>query len=470
MLLTNRLKAVSILAVCALWSCAPEGSEKVTDWVDPFIGTAGTGHTFPGATMPFGMVQLSPDTRQSGWDNCSGYHSANPTILGFSHTHLSGTGAIDYGDILFAPMSGELLTEPGEETDPEAGYRSAFSHDSEVAEPGYYRVVLEDDMIEAEMTVTERVGLHRYTFSKESNGHILIDLKHGLGDRATEVWAEITGDSEIVGMRRSTGWAKDQFIYFVAQFSRPFQTARLFRDGEPNDGNRAEGTDIKVGLTFDVDREKKVLAKVAISAVDIEGARQNLQRELPHWDFDEVRLAAKERWEEMLSVITVKGGTEVEKTNFYTALYHSLIAPNVFNDVDGRYRGADLEIHQLPPGRSMYTVFSLWDTFRAAHPLFVLLYPDLATEFVRTLLAKYEEGDLLPVWELAGNETGTMIGYHSIPVIADAYVKGLRDYDVEAAFSAMKASAEADHLGLDHYKEKGSVSYTHLTLPTIYSV
>jgi len=453
----NRLRAVSILASFALIGCLPKGTVSIADWVDPFIGTAGTGHTFPGATMPFGMVQLSPDTRQSGWDNCSGYHSSNPTILGFSHTHLSGTGAIDYGDILFAPMSEALLIEPGEETDPKTGYRSAFSHSSEVAEPGYYRVFLEDDMINAEMTVTERVGFHRYTFSEGSEAHILIDLKHGLGDRTIETWVEITGNSEIIGMRRSTGWAKDQVIYFVAQFSSPFKTTHLFKSGVSANDIRAEGTDIKAGLSFDSDKEKQLLVKVAISPVDIEGARQNLQHELPHWDFDDVRLSAKERWEEMLSVITVKGGTEAEKTNFYTALYHSLIAPNIFNDVDGRYRGADLETHQLPPGRSMYTVFSLWDTFRAAHPLFVILYPDLATEFVRTLLTKYEEGDLLPVWELAGNETGTMIGYHSIPVIADAYVKGLRDYDVSAAYSAMKASAEADHLGLDHYKQKGYI-------------
>ncbi|MEE2877342.1 MAG: GH92 family glycosyl hydrolase [Candidatus Neomarinimicrobiota bacterium] len=457
MLPINRLRGISVLCIFVLSGCVSQEGEGVTEWVDPFIGTAGTGHTFPGATMPFGMVQLSPDTRQSGWENCSGYHSSNPTILGFSHTHLSGTGAIDYGDILFAPMSGQLLTEPGEETDPETGYRSAFSHASEKAEPGYYRVILKDDMIEAEMTVTERVGFHRYTFTQNGDSHILIDLKHGLGDRTTEAWTEINGTDEIIGMRRSTGWAKDQVIYFVAKFSRPFQSTSLFIDGEAVESNSARGTDIKAGITFDLDQQRQVLTKLAISAVDIEGARQNLERELPHWDFEAVRREAKNRWEEMLSVITVKGGTKEHKTNFYTALYHSLIAPNVFSDVDGRYRGADFEIHQLPPGRSMYTVFSLWDTFRAAHPLFVLLYPDLATEFVRTLIAKYEEGDLLPVWELAGNETGTMIGYHSIPVISDAYVKGLRDYDVEVAYSAMKKSAKADHLGLKHYKEKGYI-------------
>ena len=457
--LINRSKKFSLMVgLLLLFGCSQKNQLNLTEFVDPFIGTGGTGHTFPGATLPFGMVQLSPDTRQNGWDNCSGYHTLNSTILGFSHTHLSGTGAIDYGDILVIPMSGTLLTEPGEETNPETGYRSRFSHSSEEAKPGYYRVTLEDDMIEAEMTVTERAGFHRYTFTKEGVSHILIDLKHGLGDRTTESWVEINGEREIVGMRRSTGWAKDQFIYFVAQFSESFESAGILENGILlKNSQESKGTDLKTFASFNFSPKSQLLVKVAISAVDVEGARLNLEKELPGWDFDKVRHLAKERWEEMLSVISVKGGTESEKTNFYTALYHSLIAPNVFNDVDGRYRGADLNIHQLPPNRSMYTVFSLWDTFRAAHPLFVLLYPDIATELVKTLLVKYKEGNLLPVWELAGNETGTMIGYHSIPVITDAYAKGLTDFDVEGAFDAMKASAEANHLGLEFYKKKGYI-------------
>jgi len=457
-MINRSIKFSLIVSLLLLFGCSQKNQLNLTDFVDPFIGTGGTGHTFPGATLPFGMVQLSPDTRQNGWDNCSGYHSLNSTILGFSHTHLSGTGAIDYGDILVTPMSGTLLTEPGEETNPETGYRSRFSHSSEEAKPGYYRVTLEDDMIEAEMTVTERAGFHRYTFTKEGLSHILIDLKHGLGDRTTESWVEINGKREIVGMRRSTGWAKNQVIYFVAQFSESFESAGILENGTVlQDSQKSQGTDLKTFASFKFSPRSQLLVKVAISAVDVEGARKNLEKELPGWNFDKVRQSAKKRWEKMLSVISVKGGTESEKTNFYTALYHSLIAPNVFNDVDGRYRGADLDIHQLPPNRSMYTVFSLWDTFRAAHPLFVLLYPDIATELVRTLLVKYEEGDLLPVWELAGNETGTMIGYHSIPVIADAYAKGLTNFDVETAFDAMKASAEANHLGLEFYKKKGYI-------------
>ena len=457
-MINRSIKFSLIVSLLLLFGCSQKNQLNLTDFVDPFIGTGGTGHTFPGATLPFGMVQLSPDTRQNGWDNCSGYHTLNSTILGFSHTHLSGTGAIDYGDILVTPMSGTLLTEPGEETNPETGYRSRFSHSSEEAKPGYYRVTLEDDMIEAEMTVTERAGFHRYTFTKEGLSHILIDLKHGLGDRTTESWVEINGKREIVGMRRSTGWAKNQVIYFVAQFSESFESAGILENGTVlQDSQKSQGTDLKTFASFKFSPRSQLLVKVAISAVDVEGARKNLEKELPGWNFDKVRQSAKKRWEKMLSVISVKGGTESEKTNFYTALYHSLIAPNVFNDVDGRYRGADLDIHQLPPNRSMYTVFSLWDTFRAAHPLFVLLYPDIATELVRTLLVKYEEGDLLPVWELAGNETGTMIGYHSIPVIADAYAKGLTNFDVETAFDAMKASAEANHLGLEFYKKKGYI-------------
>ena len=299
--LINRSKMFSLMvSLLLLFGCSQKNQLNLTDFVDPFIGTGGTGHTFPGATIPFGMVQLSPDTRQNGWDNCSGYHSLNPTILGFSHTHLSGTGAIDYGDILVTPMSGTLLTEPGKETNPETGYRSRFSHSSEEAKPGYYRVTLEDDMIEAEMTVTERAGFHRYTFTKEGLSHILIDLKHGLGDRTTESWVEINGKREIVGMRRSTGWAKDQVIYFVAQFSESFESAGILENGILlQDSQKSQGTDLKTFASFKFSPRSQLLVKVAISAVDVEGARKNLEKELPGWDFDKARRSANTRWKKI---------------------------------------------------------------------------------------------------------------------------------------------------------------------------
>ena len=439
-----------------LYSCAPK--VPVTDYVDPFIGTDGTGHTFPGGAMPFGMVQLSPDTRSSGWDNCSGYHSSNPTILGFSHTHLSGTGAIDYGDILLMPMSGEYHLQPGNESDPKNGYRSAFDHSSEIAEPGYYAVTLDDDNIRAELTVTLRAGMHRYTFSSAEPAHLLFDLQHGLGDNVIGSSLAITGKNEISGMRRSRGWANDQFIYFTAQFSKPFDSVGIAIDDQINKGLlTASGSNIKGVFTFN-DLKEPLLVKIAISAVDIGGASKNLAAEIKGWDFDYIRLKALQAWQNELSLVKVKGGTLEEKTNFYTALYHSFIAPNTYQDVDGRYRGADLNIHTLPENENMYTVFSLWDTFRATHPLYTVLKPSFAKELVRTLLTKAAEGNLLPVWELAANETGTMIGYHSIPVIVDAYMKGLRDFDHEAALNAMVESAMQDHLGLDTYRSEGYIA------------
>ncbi len=439
-----------------LISCSPKST--VTDYVDPFIGTDGTGHTFPGATTPFGMVQLSPDTKDGGWDNCSGYHSSNSTILGFSHTHLSGTGAIDYGDILITPATGKLQLDPGEENNPGSGYRSSFRSETELAEPGYYSVTLDDHGIQAELTATSRVGFHRYTFPKGSLAHVIIDLAHGLGDRATETNLNIIGPNKVTGMRRSTGWAKDQYIYFIAEFSQPFSSFGISDSSAFTEGDESgRGTKVKGAVFFD-ELKGPLLIKVALSAVDIPGAKNNLNAELPGWGFDEVRAQALETWAKELSVIDIPKGGATEKTIFYTALYHSFIAPNIFYDVDGRYRGADLQIHKSEEGSGMYTVFSLWDTFRAAHPLYTLVKPGFAEDLVKTLLTKQKEGGLLPVWELAGNETGTMIGYHSIPVIADAYVKGLRNFDVNSALDAMILSAEQDHLGLSSYKQEGYIA------------
>lgn len=453
-------KAFVILSVAFFsFSCEKE-PVTLTDYVNPFIGTDGTGHTFPGATLPFGMVQLSPDTRSDGWDNCSGYHASNPTILGFSHTHLSGTGGIDYGDILVMPMEGKIHLDPGKENDPLSGYRSAFSHSSEKAEPGYYSVMLEDDNILAEMTATLRCGFHRYTFPKSDSAHILIDLTHGLGDRTTESFITISGPNEITGMRKSTGWAKEQTLYFIAQFSQPFRSEKVYVDNQLADGSTsAKGEHVKAVLSFGTDPDRPLLVRVSISAVDGFGARKNLSAELGnYWDFDGVREHAQETWEKELSAIQVEGGSEGEKTNFYTSLYHSLIAPNLFIDVDGRYRGNDLKIHTAAFETKMYTVFSLWDTFRATHPLFTIIKPDLAQELIRSMLKKYDESGLLPVWELAANETGTMIGYHSIPVIADAWVKGLRNFDETKALEAMIKSAMDDAEGLDEYKPRGYIS------------
>ncbi|MEX2190512.1 MAG: GH92 family glycosyl hydrolase, partial [Bacteroidota bacterium] len=413
--------------------------------VNPFVGTDAHGHTFPGATVPFGMVQLSPDTRVEGWDACGGYHYSDSTILGFSHTHLSGTGIPDYGDILFLPTLGK----PGSRT------RQTFSHSSERATPGYYSVMLEDDKIFAEVTASARVGVHRYAFPTSTEANILIDLRHGLGpDIVTESWLEFTSDREVTGFRRSTGWAKDQHVYFVAQFSKPFRRfGDIRRPGE--NSKRIAGTDVCGFVQFTTMAGDRIIVKVGISSVDVNGARNNL-REVPHWNFENVRRNAEELWLKELGKIAIEGGTDTQRRTFYTALYHSMISPNLACDLDGRYRGMDHRIRTVD-GYDMYTVFSLWDTFRALHPLLTILDPARTRDFIKSLLAKYDESGALPVWELASNETWTMIGYHSIPVITDAYVKGIRGFDAEKALRAMKHSAMLDHFGLKHYRESGLI-------------
>jgi len=425
--------------------------------VDPMIGTDGHGHTFPGATMPFGLVQLSPDQRTSGWDWCSGYHYSSPIIMGFSHTHLSGTGVGDYGDILFMPTVGAIRLESGAEKNPEEGYRSLFSHSSERAEPGFYSVRLESFGVEAELTATPRCGIHRYTFPESDEANVIIDLKHGISNTCTGGRIEIAGANRVEGMRRSRGWADDRFVYFAAEFSKPFNAFGTSSGGAVSPGARkAEGDSAKGYVTFSTEKGEAITVKVGISAVSPEGARRNLAAEAPGFDFDSHRRAAREAWNAELSRMRIEGGTEARKRTFYTALYHALIAPNVFQDIDGKYFGMDHKIHEAA-GFTNYTVFSLWDTFRALHPLITIIDPERAQDFVRTLIQAYRECGLLPVWTLWGNETYTMIGYHSVPVIFDAWMKGLRDFDAGTAYEAMKHSAENNIEGLDWYRRLGFI-------------
>lgn len=444
-----------------------------TRHVNPFIGTGGHGHTFPGATMPFGMVQLSPDTRIDNWDGSSGYHYSDDIIYGFSHTHLSGTGIPDGCDILFMP-----------ETDKRDG---TFSHGNEKAEPGYYSVRMNSG-ITAELTATSRVGLHRYSFPEAEFVHVVLDLKWR--DKVLDSEVKFTGKNHIEGFRSSSSWAKNQRVYYVAQFSEPFESygvARkdvLTKEGEKT--SHAKGDDLKVLFHFRNPSARKILLKVAISFVSIEGARKNLEAELPHWDFDKVRADAKAAWNKELSKIEVSGGTPEQTTNFYTALYHTMIHPNVFNDVDGNYLGHDRKIHNICESKtgssklktggcinnktssqssasssqsdSHYTVFSLWDTFRAAHPLYTIIDQKRTADFINTFIRIYEQGGRLPVWELWGEETDTMIGYHAVSVIADAMAKGIKGFDYEKAYQAAKHSAELDHFGLAAYKKRGYIS------------
>ena len=425
------LKHLVPVLLLFLFSAPLSAQRDLTRYVNPFIGTGGHGHTFPGAIVPYGMVQLSPDTRLTGWDGCSGYHYSDSKIYGFSHTHLSGTGISDYGDILLIPAVGR-------------DYSGRFQHRNETAMPGYYSVKLDDENVLVELTTTARVGMHRYTFPRTEDANIIIDLAHR--DKVIDSGLRTLGVNMVVGWRRSQAWASDQVVYFALEFSQPY-TAH-----GPTD------TDKKTYFRFDTRSGAPVLVKVAISAVDIDGALKNLRSEISHWDFDKVRSDAKRTWDDELNKITAMGGTDSQLTNFYTSLYHVMTAPNLFMDVDGRYRGRDFNTHTAHDF-SNYTVFSLWDTFRAAHPLYTIIDRERTRDFIKTFLAQYEQGGRLPVWELAANETDTMIGYHAVSVIADAVAKGIDRFDLNIAFEAMKQSAELrQHRGLGAYIDHGFIA------------
>ncbi len=448
---------LSAFFTVTLFAVTISAQQKLTQYVNPKIGTDAHGHTYPGATLPFGMVQLSPDTDNKGWDWCSGYHYSDNSIMGFSHTHLSGTGCADYGDILFMPTTGELKTNPGDKKIPGSGYRSQFKHENEIAKAGYYSVLLDDYNIKAELTVTKRAGFHKYTFPKSDKSHIILDLVHGIETQVKEAEIKIIDNKTIEGYKRVTGWAEDRYVYFVAEFSKPFKSTGIIQD-DKNLGiiKNAKGKYLKAFVDYGTSANEAILLKVGISFVSVEGARKNLAAEIPGWDFDIIKNQADAEWEKELATITVEGTDTKDNTIFYTALYHALLTPNTFSDVDGKYYGMDRKIHTVKDSE-IFTVFSLWDTFRAEQPLFTLIDPERDLNMVKSLIAKYDESGLLPVWELASNETGTMIGYHSIPVIVDAYFKGIKNFDAEKAFEAMKKSAMQDKHGLSYYKEFGYI-------------
>jgi predicted alpha-1,2-mannosidase len=432
---------IVLWCVFCLFSCKNGQDPDLASLVDPFIGTDATGNTFPGATMPFGMVQLSPDTYNDGC--CSGYHYRDSAILGFSHTHLSGTGVADFGDILVLPLTGDLRKS------------SKFSHSSEKASPGYYSVFLEDFGITAELTATNRVGLHQYTFPQSDKSKIVFDLEHGImnGDKPLDdCFIRVVSPTEIEGLRHSQGWAPNQYVYFVARFSEPFTDPVLMLNGEPSVNPREiRGKSVKAVFNYQTRDGEQILVKVALSAVSTEGARRNLEGDLPGWDFDRTVKRAEDAWNAELGKIKVSGGSRDQQTIFYTALYHSLLTPNLYSDYDGQYRGMDQQIYS-GEGFNYYTVFSLWDTYRAVHPLFNLLDPKRNQDFIKTMIKQFEHTGLLPVWELAACENNCMIGYHAVPVIADAYLKGYRDFDTGKAFEAMLASGAQNTEGIDSYR------------------
>ena len=413
--------------------------------VNPFVGTGGHGHTFPGATAPFGMIQLSPDTRHEGWDGCSGYHYSDSVIYGFSHTHLSGTGVPDYCDLLIIPQSGKKAkVVPGYEDS--KGFGSTFSHNTEIAKPGYYEVYLEDDAIKAQMTTSERAGIHQYTFQREKDKKfILIDFDH----RDDLIFAEYILDDKkhISGQRISKSWAEEQHFYFDLEFSiEPSKIKRV----KNKHGHK---------LLIEFPKQTKTLKiAIGISQVDEAGALKNRQTELDGFNFNKTRALTRVKWQKELSKIKISSEDREKASIFYTALYHCFIAPNLASDVDGRYRGHDQKIHELKEGEHHYTVFSLWDTYRTLHPLFTLIQPERTEEFIRTMLRIYDQRNDLPVWELASCETECMIGYHSVSAIADAYLKGYNDFDTSKALEAMVHTSKLDEYAKKEFATQGFIS------------
>lgn len=447
------LLAISLLAVVA---CTPEKKQETdyTQYVNPFIGTDFTGNTYPGAQVPFGMVQLSPDNGLPGWDRIAGYFYPDSTIAGFSHTHLSGTGAGDLYDISFMPV-----TRPYKEAPAPLGIYSSFSHNEEAASAGYYRVLLKDYNINVELTATERCGIQRYTFPK-AEASVFLNLKKALNwDFTVDSYIEVLDSMTIRGYRFSDGWAKDQHVYFQTRFSKPFVAFHMDTTAIVTKDKGRIGTAYVARFDFNTKKDEEILVNTGISGVSMEGAALNLKTEVPENDFDRYHKNAVANWNKELSKIEVKSANTDDLVNFYTALYHTMLAPTIYSDVDGSYYGPDKQIHKTD-GSVNYSTFSLWDTYRAAHPLFTYTQPERTNDMVKSFLSFYEQNGRLPVWNFYGVETDMMIGYHSIPVIVDAYLKGIGDFDPNKALAACVVTANIDdYRGIGLYKKLGYVPY-----------
>ena len=431
----NRILSIALLA-CALSTQATD----LTDYVNPMIGTGGHGHTFPGAIVPHGMIQPSPDTRINEWDACSGYHYTDSLMNGFSQSHLSGTGCADYGDFLLMPTVGEQVITPQNRQQQNRPYASRFSHATEVAEPGYYSVFLDRYGVKAEVTATDRAAIYRFTFPEGADAGMILDMDYSIqNQKNTEMKVDAPNDRTILAFKETKYWAWFQQLAMCAEFSTPFTLKEERTD-----------TTFKVLMKFPTLKPGEPLyVKVGVSAVDWDGAQKNLQAEIPGWDFEGVRAEAKRKWNGYLSTIDITTDNPDDKTIFYTALYHTAVCPNLFQDVDGRYLGMDRKPHMGDPEHPVYTVFSLWDTHRALHPLMTIINPRLNNEFIRSLLLKHDEGGLLPMWELAGNYTATMTGYHAVSLMADALAKGISDFDPKHALKAGMKSAGVGEVKLD---------------------
>lgn len=492
------LRSISLfLLIICTYSCSDGVAKNSEDsqfqkelkdyaqYVDPFIGTAKMGHVYPGATVPFGSVQLSPDTdtipyavngkyNPDVYKYCAGYQYDDPTIVGFSHTHFSGTGHSDLGDFLIMPTTGKLQLNPGTEANPDSGYRSRFSHDRETAEPGYYSVMLDDYGIKAEMTATTRVGMHQYSFPEAENSHLIFDLVHGIynyDDKNVWTFVRVENDTLVTGYRQTNGWARTRKVYFAMSFSKPIKNyGRERYDKQPYNGfwgkfNQDEnfpeiaGEQIRMYFDFDMKEGEKLKVKLAISPVSSAGAVKNMKKEIPHWDFEKVKAEARAQWNKELNKIALTSEDKEEMTNFYTAMYHAFLGPTVYMDVDGKYKGLDMNVHQAE-NFTNYTSFSLWDTYRALHPLFNILQPQRNEDMIQSMLAHYDQSvhGMLPIWSHYANENWCMIGYHSASVIADAIVKGNDGFDTAHALNAMVNTATTGYYdGLKYYMDMGYV-------------
>lgn len=462
------LTKTMLLGVC-LASASLFANASPVDEVNPFVGTAGHGHTYPGATVPFGFVQLSPDTHLptdpwtvEGWDACSGYHYPDSYILGFSHTHLSGTGCPDLGDVLILPFTNNLDVLDSSTFLTTADLRSSFSHDKEIAQPGYYSVVLDRYGIRAELTATAHCGMHRYTFPVSRQSHILIDLSHGLGNKPVESALTVEGKTLLTGYRRSSGWAKNRTIYFAIECSKPFELCRTEVDGKPpTEGQRdVKAKNVRAYLDYDTAAGEQIILRVGLSPTGIEEARRNLLAEIPNWDFDSVHASARAAWNDSLSRISIESPNPNVRQTFYSALYHTMMAPTLYNDADGTYYGPDKAVHS-GGGFQYYSTFSMWDIFRAEVPLMCLVQPERINDFVKSMLVFQQQSPehALPMWPLASEETGCMIGYHSVSIIWDAYQKGFRGFDPALAYQAMRDTAMSSRNRQDEYQRLGYVPY-----------
>ncbi len=454
MLKHNYLRIIFGLCLVSMPSWGSTGSDL--DGI-PLVGTDQHGHTYPGATVPFGMVQLSPDTPKQGWDACSGYHYSDSVINGFSHTHLSGTGCGGLGDVLLMPTVGEINLDTGT---PGHGYASRFSHDQETARPGYYHVFLEDPKVTVDLTATARCGFHKYTFPASGESHVILDLAHAVGGGTRDSSLRMDNDTTISGSRSSDDWGGVRDVYFVIQFSKPFSSFGIEENGKrlPGGASSAQGKDVKAFVNYQTTQGEVILVKVGISPTSIEGARKNLAAEIPGWDFDAVEADAARQWNKVLNLVQIESPDPHIRKTFYANLYQTCLAPVMFDDVDGTYRGYD---HQNHPGSGFvnYTTFSIWDIYRAEWPLMGLLHPDRVNDMVQSMLAEYRQLNQhsIPIWPFWGNETWCMIGYHSADMMTEAYLDGFRGFDAEAAYQAMRDTAMQDRNGLGSYKKLGYV-------------